>query len=303
MATPTLAQAGVLALDDMAKGIATLVGSIDRFSEILPLIEVSGPSYRYQRETTAGDAQFLGIGSQITARNAALFTAYYQTLTTLISQAEVNGLVQATASAKHDQMQVQIESKARLLGRMYRAAIITGDGTANSFTGLVNSVDASQVVAAGSTNFALPMLDNVMDLVQDKDGDVDYVTMHSKAIRALDAQLRTAGGATINEFVTLPSGHKQRSYRGVPVFSNDNFAYNLGVGLNETVILAGTVDTDRTGSVGCAALTASNGRAGLEIEALGKLQFSDDEAVRLTWYCGFVQHSIKGLAAITGVKV
>src|SRR6185436_3986699 len=109
----------------------------------------------------------------ITAKAPATFTAVTSSLTTLLGDAEVNGLIQATRSNINDQKAVQVASKAKSCGRQYQNQMINGDGTGDNMTGLLQLVDGTQIVAAGTaagstTNgnvLSFADMDNAIDLV------------------------------------------------------------------------------------------------------------------------------------------
>jgi hypothetical protein len=299
MASVTLAESAKLAQNELVAGIIENVITVNRFFEVLPFDGIEGNALAYNRENVLGDVQNTTIDDAITAKAAATFTQVTSSLTTIIGDAEVNGLIQVTRSGDgNDQTAVQIASKAKSCGRQYQGQMITGDGTSNTVTGLVNLVSAGQTVAAGANGDALSFgtLDALMDLVVDKDGNVDYLMMHARTIRSYKALLRGLGGAGISETVELPSGATVPSYSGVPIFRNDFLPTNRtkGTGTLLTVVFAGTLD-DGSRSYGIAGLTAANA-AGIQVVDVGEAETKDNHIWRVKWYCGLALFSDKGLA-------
>jgi hypothetical protein len=174
MASVTLAESAKLAQDDLIAGVIESIVTVNRMFEVLPFDGIVGNALRYNREGALGDTQFLDVGSTITAKNPATFVEVTAALTTIAGDAEVNGLIQATRSSDgNDQTQTQIASKAKTAGRNYQNTLINGDGTANTFQGLLALVAASQTVAATAPNgdqLSFVKMDETMDLVLDKDG-------------------------------------------------------------------------------------------------------------------------------------
>jgi len=128
----------------------------------------------------------------------------------VLDDCEVNGLIQATRSGDNDQTGVQIASKAKSAGRKYQDMLITGDGTNETFAGLLALCASGQTVASTGANgdtLSFSKMDEVGDLVVDKDGAIDYFIMHKRTIRSFKALLRALGGAGINEVLELPSGN------------------------------------------------------------------------------------------------
>ena len=304
MASVTLAESAKLTTDMLLSGVIETIVTVNPFYEVFPFMEIDGNALAYNRENVAGDVQFLGVGGTITAKAAATFTPESATLTTLIGDAEVNNLIQATRSNYTDQKAVQIASKAKSLGRQYQSTLVSGDGTADSFEGLLALLPAAQKVDTGATgsNLSFEIMDNLLDLVKDKDGEVDYLMMNARTIRSYYTLLRALGGTNPNDAVTLPSGRTVPAYRGVPIFRNDwlpiNQTKSTSVGVCST-IFAGTFD-DGSGKIGMSGITA-RGASGVRVSEIGESQTKDESITRVKMYCGLALFSELGLAGADGI--
>ncbi len=304
MASVTLVESAKLAQDELVSGVIENVITINRFFEILPFDGIDGNALAYNRENVLGDVQALGVGGTITADAAATFTQITTSLTTIIGDAQVNGLVQATRSSDGtDQTGTQVASKAKSAGREFQRQLVDGSGASDEFNGIINLCVAGQTVATGVNGGALSFafLDELLDLVVDKDGEVDYILMHARTIRSYYALLRALGGASIGEVVTLPSGTQVPGYRNTPIFRNDYLPIDQtkGSGSAQTTIYAGTID-DGSRSFGLAGLTAENS-SGIVVEDVGPHQTRDEMITRVKWYCGLALFSEKGLACADGI--
>jgi hypothetical protein len=304
MPSVTLAESAKLAQDELVAGVIENVITVNPFFDILPFDGIEGNALAYNRENVLGDTQVLGVGGTITAKAPATFTQVTSTLTTIIGDAEVNGLIKATRSGDgNDQEAIQIASKAKSVGRRYQDMLVNGTGNSDQFAGLLLLCAASQKANTGPNGKALDflVLDELIDLVTDKDGEVDYFMMHSRTIRSYMALLRGLGGASVNEVVQLPSGREVPAYRGVPIFRNDWNPINQvkGTGSNQTTIFAGTLD-DGTRMHGIAGLTALQA-AGIQVVPVGESENRDETITRIKWYCGLALFSEKGLAAADGI--
>lgn len=304
MPSITLAESAKLSQDLLYAGIIESIVDVNPFYEILPFQDIDGNALTYNREKEMGDTQFLGVGGTITAKNGATFDKITTSLTTLIGDAEINGLIQATRSDYNDQKSVQIMSKAKSLGRQFQNTLINGDGTGDSFQGLAALATGSQIVDVGvdGSNLQFELLDELIDSVKDKDGQVDYILASARTIRSYYSLLRALGGATIGDVVTLPSGRTVPAYRGVPIFRNDFIATNQtkGASTNTTTLFAGTLD-DGSGKHGIAGLTA-RGESGIRLEDVGISQTKDETITRVKMYCGLANFSTLGLYAMPGIK-
>jgi hypothetical protein len=308
MASVTLAESAKLCLDELVVGVIENIITVNKLYEVLPFDGIDGNSLAYNRELALGDVVVSGVGDTYTGlsggKAAATFTQKNGNLTTIMGDAEVNGLIQATRSSEgNDQTAVQIASKAKSAGRKYQDMLINGSGISNEFPGLISICAAGQKVDTGTNGGALSFafLDNLIDLVTDKDGTCEYISMHARTIRSFKALLRTLGGAQINETLKLPSGAEVPIYSGVPIFRNDYIPINQvkGGGSGQTTIFAGTFD-DGSRTHGLAGLTAANA-AGIQVVDVGEAHDKDERIYRVKWYCGLVLFSEKGLAAAEGI--
>jgi len=300
----TLAESAKLAQDDLVAGVIEDVITVNRMFDVLPFDPIEGNALAYNRENVLGDVDVEGVGDTIGAKAAATVTQITSMLTTIIGDAEVNGLIQATRSGDgNDQTAVQIASKAKSAGRKFQDMLITGTGATNQFNGLINLCVAAQTAITGANGGALSFvfMDETMDLVLDKDGQVDYWTMHSRTIRSYKVLLRALGGASINEVVVLPSGAEVLAYSGVAIFRNDYIPINQvkGSGSAQTTIFAGTFD-DGSRQHGIVGLTAMN-MAGIQVVDVGEAETKDERIWRVKWYSGLALFSEKGLACADGI--
>lgn len=304
MASVTLAESAKLSQDQLISGLIENVITVNRMFEIIPFDGIEGNALAYNRENVLGDVEVTGVGDTVSAKAAATFTQVTSSLTTIIGDAEVNGLIQATRSNINDQTAVQIASKAKSAGRKYQDMLINGTGSSNEFNGLINLCAASQKVdtTTNGTNLSFEILDELLDLVVDKDGQVDYLTMPARTLRSYLALLRALGGASIGDVVTLPSGTEVPAYRGVPIFRNDYIPTDQtrGSSTTATTVFAGTLD-DGSQMHGLSGLTAAR-NSGLGVEDVGVKETADEHIYRVKWYCGLALFSEKGLAAAPGIN-
>lgn len=317
MSTVTLTESAKLAQDELVAGVIENIITVNRMFEILPFDGIEGNALAYNRENALGPVARTGVGdtdgvigaggsnaARIAAKDPATFTQVTSTLTTIMGDAEINGLIQVTRSGDgNDQTAVQIASKAKSAGRQYQQDFVTGDGTDFSFPGLQSLCVAGQAADTGVNGGALSFafMDEMMDLVVDKDGQVDYMIFPARTLRSYYALLRGLGGASIGDVVELPSGTQVPAYRGVPIFRNDYLPTNQvkGSGSAQTTIYAGTFD-DGSRQHGIAGLTASE-MAGIQVVDVGESETKDERIWRVKWYAGLALFSEKGLACADGI--
>jgi hypothetical protein len=304
MASVTLAESAKLEQDMLLAGVIETIITIDQFFEVLPFIGIGGNAIAYNRENAAGDVQFGTVGTTITAKAAATFTPVTDSLTKILGDAEVDEFIQATRSRTNDQKAIQIMSKVKSVGRQFSNTLINGDGTSESFNGLLDLLAAGQTITAGANGAALSfaLLDELLDKVVDKDGIVDFITMNGRTLRSYYALLRGLGGATIGDTVTLPSGAIVPAYRGTPIFKNNWVPIDQVQGSESaaTTVLAGTLD-DGSEKIGISGITAENA-AGISVQDIGISETKDESITRIKWYCGLSNFSQLGLAGVIGIN-
>jgi hypothetical protein len=322
MPTVTLVESAKLSQDMLIAGLIENVITVNAMYQYLPFQGIEGNALAYNRENVLGTVATVGIGDtdgtigaaavggsnqveRAAAKNAATFTKVTSSLTTIMGDAEVNGLIQATRSNEgNDQTALQISSKAKSAGRKYQDMLINGDGNNQTFAGLITLCAAGQKAATGTDGrvYDFDLLDELMDLVTDKDGQVDYFAMPARTIRTHMARLRALGGTNSQDAITLPGGGTIPAYRGVPMFRNDYIPTNVtkGSSTNTTYVFAGTLD-DGSMMHGIAGLTASS-NAGLNLVDVGESETKDERIWRVKWYCGLALFSEKGLALADGVR-
>ncbi|MCA1800049.1 MAG: phage major capsid protein [Actinobacteria bacterium] len=304
MASVTLAESAKLSQDLLLSGVIESIVDVNPIYEVFPFMGIEGNSLAYNRENVLGDVQFAGNDDTITAKSPATFTRVSADLTTIIGDAEINGLIQATRSNITDQKAVQIASKAKSIGRQFQTTMVTGDGSGNTFEGLMSLVASTQSFEVGTdngANLSFDQLDQLIDYVKDKDGQVDYMMMPARTIRSFYALLRQLGGATINDVLELPSGRRVPVYRDIPIFRNDFIPTDQTVGTSDncTTVFAGTFD-DGSGMHGVSGITPTM-NAGMSVTEIGESETKDNTITRVKMYTGMALFSELGLAAMTGV--
>lgn len=322
MPTVTLAESAKLSQDELIAGVIENVITVNQMFQVLPFDGIDGNALAYNRENVLAPVATVGVGDtdgvigagatsgsnqaeRQAAKNAATFTLVTSTLTTIMGDAEVNGLIQATRSGEgNDQTAIQIASKAKSAGRKYQDMLINGDGNSYTFPGLISLCASSQKADTGADgrNFDFDVLDELMDLILDKDGQVDYFAMPARTIRTFMSKLRALGGTNPNDVIELPGGGKVPAYRSVPIFRNDYIPIDVtkGGSTNTSYVFAGTLD-DGSRQYGIAGLTAREA-AGLSVVDVGESETKDERIWRVKWYAGLALFSEKGLALADGIK-
>lgn len=311
MSTPTLAEASKLINNDLVSGIAEDILTIDPMYEVMPWTPYSGQALLVNREDALGDAQFLAVGGTITAKAPLTTDQATYSATTLVGDAEVNGLVQAqSSSAGVDQMVTEVRSKAKKIGRMIQSGIVTGGGSSPEMNSLHSMVDAGQYTpASAGQDISIDLLDMLTGLVKAKDGMVDWIMMNGSTLRKYKALIRALGGANETIVQTMTNGTTRtiNLFEGIPVYQNDyitstetaNGAALTGGAL--TSVYAGVWD-DGTRKVGLSMIHPEGMPAGISIDAIGQKETKDERIVRIKVYCNAASFNRKGIARLASIN-
>jgi hypothetical protein len=309
MATQTLAESAKLIQNNLVRGVAEDIISLNPIYSTLPFMGYTGQGFIVNRENALGDAGFYSVGATITHKTAATFTQATYTSTKIIGDAEVDGLVQAEAEGDGvDQMAVEISSKAKNISRQFQNGMVNGSGTSPAMNSLHSMCDSTQYTTA-STGQALSfaLLDELLDLVKSKDGMVDWIMMPPRTMRAYKALLRALGGTTPEWVVTLPDGRKTIGYEEIPIFKNEylgvtetaNGAALTGGAL--TSVWAGVWD-DGSRKVGLSAIHPIKTPGGIVVDPVGKQEAVDTEIMRVKMYSNMAMFNRRGLARLTSIN-
>lgn len=311
MATQTLVEAAKLINNEIVQGVAEDIITTNPFFSAIPFTGYEGQAIVINRENALGDAQHLAVGGTITAKAAATFTQVTFTAVTTIGDAEMNGLVQAQSSgAGVDQLAIEVSSKAKSVGRLLQTGIATGSGVSPQLNSLHTLVDASQFTTASAGQaLSFALLDELLGLVKAKDGEVDWLLMPARTLRAYKVLVRALGGVNEVMTFTMPNGTTRTVsvYEGIPIFQNDflsvvetaNGAALAGGAL--TSVYAGVWD-DGSQKVGVSMIHPIATPAGIVVENIGAAEAKDEQIVRVKAYANFAQFNRRSTARLTSIN-
>ena len=315
MASQTLIEAKKFINNEIVSGIVEDIITINPFNAVLPYDGYEGQAILVNRENILGDSQIhTTIDATITAKAAASFVQASYSANRIVGDVEMDNLLAVQSrGAGVDQMAIEISSKAKSIARTFQGGMV-GEGTAgiNSFH---SEVDASQwTTALGNGNtgagqtLSFALLDELLDLVVAKDGQVDFIQMAPRTMRSYKVLLRTLGGTAMDDVITLPDGRTMIGYESVPIFKNghipiteDEDATTTITGGTFTSVWAGCVD-DGTRRVGVAAIHPIQAPAGIQVKNIGEMETKDNALFRVVQYVNFVNYNRRGLARLNGIS-
>ena len=311
MATQTLAEAAKLINDEIVAGVAEDIITTNPIWMAIPWTGYVGQSINVNRENALGDAQHLAVGGTITAKAASTFTEVPFSATKTIGDVEMDGLVQAqSASAGVDQLAIEISSKSKSVGRLLQTGIATGDGASPNMNSLHTLVDSSQYTTASAGQaLSFALLDELLDLVKAKDGEVDWLQLPGRTLRAYRALVRSLGGINETMIFTMPNGRTRNVdvYNNIPMFQNDYLSITEtanGAALTTgalTSVYAGCWD-DGSNKIGVSMIHPDGVPVGIQVQMIGAAEAKDEEIVRVKSYSNFASFNRRGIARLPSIN-
>lgn len=311
MTTQTLAEAQKLIQNDLISGIVEDIITTNPVWQVMPWTSYTGQAVIVNREETLGDSQHLAVGGTITAKAPSANVQTTFTAITTIGDAELNGLVAAqSASAGVNQLGVEISSKAKSVGRKLQTGMATGDGVSPNMESLHTLVDASQYTTASAGQaLSFELLDELLDLVKAKDGEVDFIMMPGRTLRSYRTLVRALGG--VNETIAFDMGNGRTRnvdvYNNIPMFQNDYLSVTEtanGAALTTgalTSIYAGCWD-DGSSKIGIAMIHPEGTAMGFDVTMVGESETKDETIARVKSYSNFVMFNRRGLARLPSIN-
>ncbi len=311
MATQTLAEAQKLIQNQLVAGIAQDIITTNPIWQVMPWTGYTGQAIILNRENTLGDSQHLAVGGTITAKGASTNTQTTHTATTTIGDAELNGLVAAqSSSAGVDQMAVEISSKAKSIGRQLQSGFAIGSGTGANLNSVHSLCDASQYTAASAGQaLSFELLDELLDLVKAKDGEVDFMMLPGRTLRSYRTLVRALGG--VNETIAFDMGNGRTRnidvYNNIPMFQNDYLS--VAETANGAAVTGGALASlyagcwdDGSGKIGSSMIHPEGTPVGIDVAMVGEAELKDESIARVKSYSNYVNFNRRGLARLTSLN-
>ncbi len=303
MATMTAVEFVKRTRDQLIAGIVEDIYTTNPIYGFIPWIGYNGSGISVNREDTIGDAQTLALGGTITAKAASAVDQVLFQGTTLIGDAEINKKqIAESGSDINDVVTMEVSSKAKAVGRLIQAGIATGTGVAPEMNSMHTLIDATQYTTGGAMTFE--MIDALIDLVKSKDGQVDWIQMAGRDIRAYRTMCRALGGVPMAEVKIGNKTIQIEEFNGIPIFQNDylsvaetaNGAALTGGALSSAY--AGVWD-DGSKKIGSALIYPNASTLGISFEEVGAMETKDENIYRIKAYTDFAMFNKRGIARLT----
>lgn len=291
-----------LSNNQLIAGVIDEIIDRDDMFAMLPFIRTDGKAYVYNRENSIGGADWLDPNDPIN-ESAATFTEVVAKLRILAGDVDIDKFLSQTMGDTNNQIAIQIQKKAKTVGREFHRALATGDSAVNAktFDGLAkiaSGLGSSQQVSAGVNGNALTltMLDELCDAVPN---GADALVMRRGTIRAYRALLRATYGTDAVMQMMENFGRPMLTHNGLPILMNEFLAGNetQGTGAGNTTSVYAVRMNELDGLHGL----YGGDSAGIVVENIGTVQAKDATRIRLKWYTGLALKSTRSIARLKGV--
>jgi hypothetical protein len=153
--------------DMLVKGIIDSIVTVNQFYQHLPFKGIQGNALAYNREAVGVDQQdlvsVLRTGVSGINKDQQTHTRHSTELTTIIGDAQVNGLIQAVGSDYNDATAIQVAAKAKGVGRKFMDLMINGqEGTATRGVVATMALTGTPALTASSTTTAAEFYNTVI---------------------------------------------------------------------------------------------------------------------------------------------
>jgi hypothetical protein len=304
----TLAQADLLTVDNLKRGIVETI--IDEFGglNLLPFESVVGKSFAYDRESTLPDAEFRNV-NEVISESSPVPTQVTVTLKRIIGDHDLDKFLRATKSNYQDLDAYYVQQATKACVRKFKDALIYGDSSSNAkeFDGWHALVDSSMMVHASADANGAPLslskLDQMLDLMK---GGYDAIFMNRTIRRRMSQALRATGvsGYTLNERDDF--GRWIDVYNGHPVYVVDFITQTEaltagGVYSAKTGGTTSSIFAVKFGDVVEGGFMGLQGTDGPEVEVIDPVPNKDAIRYRVKWYVAAALGRVLSLARLDGI--
>lgn len=312
----TLAEAATLSTNDLQRGVLEIFVQESPVLDRIPLLEIQGNAYAYNREGTLPGVAFRSVNEAYT-ESTGTFNQLSESLVILGGDADVDRFIQKTRSNLNDQRANQDRLKVKAMSYKFQDTFFNGDVAVDTkgFDGLKKRLTGGQVIDAATNGAGINTDDTTrhafFDKLDELVASVPGLNENNGALyanAAIIGKIRSAGRRIggvdfVREDLT---GKRVITWNGIPVL-------DPGVNLAGTSILAqnetqGTaVDATSIYAVkygqdeGDQAVTGlTNG--GVMVDDLGMLESKPAYRTRIELYCGLALFGGKAAARLRGVR-
>lgn len=309
----SLSDAAVASQNDLQRGVIEVFVNESVILDRIPLLEIEGNAYAYNKEATLPGAAFRAVNNAYTESTGTIVQAT-ESLVILGGDADVDRFIQQTRSNLNDQRAIQTALKVKAAVRKYQDTFFNGDTgvDANSFDGLKKRLTGSQVIDAATNGLPIvgttsadrqTFLDKLDELIAAVPGGPDALYANAASIQKIMSALRRE-----NIYVENVGAKQEPAYQGIPLIDAGKVGSPVGsqtniIPQNETQGSSNVASSIY--AVKWSGSEADNGVGGLTnggvmVDDLGMIDEKPVYRTRVEFYCGLATWGL-GAARLRGV--
>jgi hypothetical protein len=296
----TLAQSAYLSQDQLKIGVVESILTIDQLPAVLPEEQISGNSWKFNREDALPSGSFIAIDGTITASRGT-FKPVTAGLYILSSKAVVDRFIQVTRSNKQDQMAIQLQQTGKTLWRIFGDTLINGDASSNDFNGLANIIPTAQDINSSGSALTLDLMDQGVDKVTPL-ARPDVILLNSRARRYYRKLLRD---------LKLEGDKVELENYGRPVLGHDGIPIIVSDWIGGSTPAGAPAATPYQTDIYFIHLSPDDGLTSITSDAEPGLQIGPEESAesklqiyrKMWWFCGLALLSDKAISRLHNVLV
>lgn len=312
----TLAQAALLSEDELQRGVIETFVQESPVLDRLPLLNIEGNAYAYNKEATLPGVAFRSVNEAYTESTGTVVQAT-ESLVILGGDADVDRFIVQTRGNLNDQRAVQTAMKVKAASYKFQDAFFNGDVAVDpkGFDGLKKRLIGAQVIDAATNGAAINSPDDAarqafFDMLDALIASVPGINPQNGALygnssilgKVRSAGRRVGGVDIVKEDMT---GKRILTWNGIPFL-------DPGDSLAGTPILPQT-ETQGSSSVASSIYAVKFGEdegdqsvtgltnGGVQVDDLGQLQEKPAYRTRIEFYCGMATFGGKAAARLRGV--
>lgn len=299
----TLLESAKLVQNPLQRGVIEILPRVSPVLERLPIFNVNGQAYVYNREETLPGIAFRGINASYT-ESTGVVNPQTERLYVLGGLSTVDRALVKTQGNVNNLRATYDAMKAKAVALEFTKKFFSGSNTTdpNEFDGLESRLTGGQVLNMGSTSggdaLTLDKLDELLDAVQ---GSADVLYMNKTMRRKVNKLIRAAGQST--ETVSDAFGRQLLSYAGVPiaVIEQDKDGNEI-LSFTEANPGGGTAAST---SIYAVRFGAAEWVSGLQAGSMDVVDLGLNRTMYETlieWVCGMAVFHPKAAARLRGIK-
>ncbi|MTV51054.1 phage major capsid protein [Heliobacillus mobilis] len=296
----TMTEAAKLSTDILQKGVIQTFARSSPILELLPFMEISGNSYKYNQEQTLPGIAFRSVNEGY-VESAGVVNQLSEGLYILGGDVDIDKFLVQTRGNVNDIRSIHTDLKAKALALEFTRAFFKGDAAQpGQFDGLQKRLTGSQIIDNDDKAFDSDKLDELIDAVE---GEPDILLCSKAMRREIKKTLKTS--THYIESGEDSFGRQVSTYAGIPIriIETDGAGQEI-LGFNELDKAGAASDTGSIYAIkfGTEQYVSGLRNGGVSVRDLGEIDSKPVFRTRIEFYCGMAVFHPRAAARLRYIK-